>query len=507
MGGATPFEDRYIKLENQWFKIIDKDDETLFKKINYNHDAFYLLVNILMTRTITNRVCFNRQSITRVFMRNTKEYIKEPHISKAQKALNILVDSRILIPDENIDSFEFKTDNIIHADVNLEFLEQDNNFFRLFHSQLIEINECSNVDRAKLLSVYCSIRSHIFEDCAGYRVVENLVNDTGLVKNTIKKYLDTLVKLELLIYKNPGTRYSESTKKYKEAPNFFTYPSVDADKLLKDAISDYMIIQKSKGYILINDKETKTLMNERRSNTSKRKYYDNQFKEDKIDQEKYKKIIQECDKKTIDLLPYEAKKSIEAEEMKEQCHSSGDNNGWGTRQNIPGIDEEFLVDDEELMDLEVDYQADLENDDPAIQNGQLNQQTHEEEKPQKMVCDKGQEVPYHELFRTDNLRKERLERLKSKETTKTPTQNSSEGATNNEEDLDYFCFECDTRLTNLEFKDEKISQGYCEKCKETRIAWLDEVVNKNGKPSYYDVPQKNKQYDDYYNDEDYKLPF
>jgi hypothetical protein len=472
LGGATPFEDRYIKLENQWFKLINKDDETIFQKINYDHDAFYLLVNILITRTITNRVSFNRQSITRVFMKNTEEYIKEPYISKAQKALSTLINTEILIPDKEIDSFEFRTDDIIHADVNLEFLEQDANFFRLFHSQLKEINECKNVDRAKLLCVYCTIRSHIFEDSAGYRIIENLVNDTGLVKNTITKYVNTLAKSELIVYKNPGTRYSESKDRYKEAPNFFTYPSVDANKLLEDAISDYIISQKRKGYILINNKETKIRMNKRRSNTSKRKYYDNQYKEDKISQEEHKTIIKECDAVAHDLLPNSVKKHLVFEKQEEDFNKThpenikGDgqnvhednktqSNGWGKRHDP------FDDVDEQIDDYEDEFKV-------IVREQIENIEEEDEEEDLAEIFSKG-EVQTRDIV---------------------PEEAGSE------EEITLYCNDCNKKLTDIKSWGKYGYNGYCINCKDWKDISLEEA-KKVPKDSYQAGRQEHSRIDSY----------
>ena len=276
----------YIQLQNTWFKTEGKTN--LLLKIGT--DGFLLLNILLSNRTFDNKVFFNKQLITNIFGNKRTE-----NTIIAYKALKNLVDNDILILETDVNYDYPKTEDLIIAQVNFPITFKENFFMLYRHHLNIIKNNNFNVNEGKLLSVYCSIRYKIYNDQYCKTDINHIVNETGINKKSIIKYIDVLQDLGLILYDNPGTRYFEDKDQYKEAPNFYVLNTEDAEYILSTAIKKYREEQEAKGVKFIKKGTIKLLINDRRINTCKQKRADYMFNNNQLEEDEYNSIVDKCE--------------------------------------------------------------------------------------------------------------------------------------------------------------------------------------------------------------------
>jgi len=246
-------------------------------------------------RTYQNTVAFNKQLISNYFGGTRQEYS-----SIAYKALKNLTDNGILKLNKDIDFKKPKPEDWIIADVNFppQFKEH---YFSVFNYHLKKIMDYPGEARKhKLLTLFCAIRYRIYGNQACDVSIKTLSHETGIDKGTIKKYVDILSNLGLIIYDNPGIMVL-SNEDIKHSPNFYVLAVDGAENILKINIEEYRKRQISKGVRFINNEETKKIMNQRRINTCKKNRADYMLSHGQLEEDKYLEINTAYEKRKEEL--------------------------------------------------------------------------------------------------------------------------------------------------------------------------------------------------------------
>lgn len=184
--------------------------------------------------------------------------------SKVRDVLDKLLELNLI----SISTDKFKDKDLIEISLNIfEKNEEENdiNFFIVEYDVFKKIvNNNTAEDKNILFNIYSHIRSCMKPDikvddliiCGGnlpvaYPSYACISKDTGINEGTLKSYLDKLVELKLIAYKNAGI-YSpkNDTKKVYESNNSYITTNIkDYDEKLEMAIKFYKKKKINDGYI------------------------------------------------------------------------------------------------------------------------------------------------------------------------------------------------------------------------------------------------------------------
>jgi len=224
------YENGYIQINNDWFRI--RDGTNLIQSMGL--ESFYLLVNLLQRRTYKNTVCANKKLICDLFGGNRTEYT-----NKAYQALTSLIDNNIVELLEEVNLNKPRAEDFIEARINFPVV-YEKDYCVLFNKHLQIINKEEGINnRVKLLSLYCAIKRRVFDEQCSYISNQILINETGIDRRLISKYVDILQDNKLIMYDNPGKRIING--EIKRSPNFYVVYSDEGncEYLIEQAIKNY----------------------------------------------------------------------------------------------------------------------------------------------------------------------------------------------------------------------------------------------------------------------------
>ena len=241
--------DYFSKLPNKLFFGKDKDDKSLLKIIK--DDKILLVLDYLYTNT------------------NRKEeslFVLEDLIIECGYKLNrnkgktndqfkdILIklqENKIICSDVNMDKIQLK--QLVKCILNFDLSQQ---FVSLYNSEKITIlnKDTQKIDNLKLLIYYCYLKARMYKRADGqdlykdtemaevcYPSFNTIYKDLGIANDTVHKYNNILVELNLIRCKNAGKWYyrADETKSKREAPMFYTLYKTGWEEELKAGISHY----------------------------------------------------------------------------------------------------------------------------------------------------------------------------------------------------------------------------------------------------------------------------
>jgi len=236
----------YVQLDNEWFR---NGKNNFIQKIGI--DSFYLLVNLLRKRTYENTVYTNKKLLCTLFGGNRTEYS-----DVAYQALKSLTDNNVLKLIEEINFNKPRAEDLIEAEINFPVV-YEKDYFVLFKEHLKVINNIEGIkNRIKILVLYCAIKRRVFDEQCSYISNQILINETGVDRRLISKYIDIMKDNKLILYDTPGRRIIDGS--IKNSPNFYViYSDTDnnaCEYILDKTISDYKQQQIKKEIIFIDNK-------------------------------------------------------------------------------------------------------------------------------------------------------------------------------------------------------------------------------------------------------------
>ncbi len=195
------------------------------------------------------------------------------YISSA--TVNIYDSKEKLYKDVEIDYKKIKPTDLISCKLNID---TNSSYVMFYDKEINQIlkhdysNKKSKTDRYKLLFYYCYLKSrmHKNEDgydramCGGksevaYPPYKTIYDDIGLTDETIKKYNDLLIELDMIRIGNAGLwSYVGKPNIKKESQNYYTLFNGDEEKAqqeLKDAINFYKSLATNSNKIFTKDRK------------------------------------------------------------------------------------------------------------------------------------------------------------------------------------------------------------------------------------------------------------
>ncbi|MCR1933879.1 hypothetical protein NSA27_04075 [Clostridium tepidum] len=254
-------ENYFSKLPNQLFYTYDNDiiDKSILEQCNYDYKVL-LVLDYLYTNT-------NRKDITMFTLEDmviSCGFKVDNHKGKINdKFKDILVklqESKIIVTDTDLS--KIKSKELIKCKIDI-FEKDDNDndikFIQLFDSEKDKIlnYDKEKIDNLKMLYYYCYLKSRMFkraknDDIAKsggrseicYPSYKTINFDLKLTDETISKYNNILVELNLIRIENAGLFYyaNDKNKVVRESTNIYTLYTKQQDEWqnnLKEGIKFY----------------------------------------------------------------------------------------------------------------------------------------------------------------------------------------------------------------------------------------------------------------------------
>lgn len=238
----------FSKLPNRLF-LTDNDNKSLLKIIQ--DDKVLLVLYYLYTNT--NRK--NKSFFTLEHMILSCGYKLNRNKGKTDSQFKQIIiklqELKILSSNINMNNISIKqyVECILDIDLSKNFIQ----LYEWEKDKIYTYNK-TNVDNLKLLIYYCYLKARMYkrannqelhkdtemaESC--YPTYKTISNDLGITDETIHKYNQILVDLDLIRYKNAGKYYyiADDTKTIKETPNFYVLCKQGWEEELEASIKHY----------------------------------------------------------------------------------------------------------------------------------------------------------------------------------------------------------------------------------------------------------------------------
>ena len=237
--------DNFSKIPNTLFYTKkDSVEKSILSYTNNNHRTFYILDFIYMNKNMRNITNFHLKDmiIDCGFTYSTK---KDASSDQFKEILSILQNKNIIKSDTN-----FKDDKLNgKISCTLE-IDLDNQFFLLYDSEKNKIlnQTLDKTNNMKLLMYYCYLKCRMYKRPKGDELVksggrsevcwvsfETITNETGFTDETIDKYNNVLIELDMIRKDSAGLWYykDDPNKSLKESCNFYTL-FVDEETAIND---------------------------------------------------------------------------------------------------------------------------------------------------------------------------------------------------------------------------------------------------------------------------------
>lgn len=258
----------FIKLSNSLF-IPTKEEKSLLQQIDNSKLILvmcYLYIN-------TNRKDIVKFTLEDMILESGYTVSTKKNRSVEQFKYILVQLQKLKLINSKYDFNEVKPKELISCTV---LMNLENKFIQLFEEEkdIILNQKNEKVDNSKLLVFYCYIKSRIYRREKNLSIVatggraevcypsyETISNDLGCTDETIKKYSDILVKLNLIRIDNPGFWYysADKNKSIKESVNFYALlfdSSEENAKLnLKEGIKYYKTLDINSNKVFTDSRE------------------------------------------------------------------------------------------------------------------------------------------------------------------------------------------------------------------------------------------------------------
>lgn len=247
----------FIKIPNDLF-FIGNEGGSFVKLMDYN--LLIVLTYLNTQKNIIDNINFSIGELINFCGLKPKTGVGNTNY-KIREIVKYLIDNEIIYLINNVDIDTIDIDILIKAKVTKE----DNNFTKISLDVIEKILNSGYRFRNKILTYWCYLHSRVYKkkDAGDNKAqvtwvsLDKISLDTGLSKETIMSYNDTLVKLGLLKYINLGTKKKGKLK--EKCSNI--YITIDGsisnefvDIYLKEGVNQYKHYLKENGWTLIEKK-------------------------------------------------------------------------------------------------------------------------------------------------------------------------------------------------------------------------------------------------------------
>lgn len=248
-----------------FYKLHDKEDESILNKINKKDGKVILILNSLYYLT-------NRIDVANITL---KKLIDSCKYSDVPKNINSFKDILYKLKEIHIIDFQQEVkDKNTFLEINCSnLIDRDDGYFNFFkldeeEIDLIRSNTTNNQNFITQLKVYCYLkarvkkidstkniqeRGHGESECT-FRNFKDITQHTGV--SAVEKVIANLKKIGLIDYVNAGMKQRDNEKPIN-CSNIYalTRVSKDAKLELKEGLKQYIYYEQKQGNKIIRDKE------------------------------------------------------------------------------------------------------------------------------------------------------------------------------------------------------------------------------------------------------------
>lgn len=252
--------DKFVKIPN--CMVQTSEDESLVRK----YKDMILLVWICLKKRENRDICYF--SIANLAKGCGYSVDKDSGNSnsktngKMKELLQQMIEDKIIVSMSRTIDKNLELNNLIEC----ELMKSENNFFKLEDYQYDWImNAKTKSKKINLLKLFCAIKSRIATRHKSENIYDGmyevafpsykcLSKDTGIGQGNIKKYIDELVEMKLLQYRNAGTLYNPSTGEIKECNNTYAIYKKGWEEEIEGSIRLFKKKKKEEGWIFTQKK-------------------------------------------------------------------------------------------------------------------------------------------------------------------------------------------------------------------------------------------------------------
>lgn len=266
----TNQEGFYSKLPNRLFYSIEDGEDSILKCTKFNDKTLLILEYLYINTNRKNIIKFTLEDmiINCGFICSTK---KNESNFQFKDILSILHKIGVVNYDGDFTKISLK--ELITCSLSIDL---SNNYTELYDKEKEKINNqtIDKVNNLKLLIYYCYIKCRMYKrpkddriEVSGgraevaYPTFKVINEDLGLTDDTIDKYNNILIALDLIRIGSAGNWYhkDDPNKVLKDSVNFYTLFTDEetADHNLKEGIKYWKKLDFNLGKIFINSKEYK----------------------------------------------------------------------------------------------------------------------------------------------------------------------------------------------------------------------------------------------------------
>lgn len=263
-------EDLYSKIPNRLFYSVVEGEDSILKYTKFKDKTLLILDYLYMQINRRKIIKFTLENmiVECGFVCSTK---KGETNYQFKEILSILHEIGVIEFNGDFTKISPKELVICSLTINL-----DNQYIELYDSEKEKIHNqtIDRVDNLKLLVYYCYLKCRMYRrpkddkiEVSGgkaevaYPAFKQITEDLGITDDTIDKYNQVLVALDLIRYKSAGTWYyiDDPNKIVRESVNFYTLFTDEetADHNLNEGIKFYKKMDRNSNKIFTGSKEYK----------------------------------------------------------------------------------------------------------------------------------------------------------------------------------------------------------------------------------------------------------
>ncbi|MCY6372758.1 helix-turn-helix domain-containing protein [Clostridium ganghwense] len=221
-------------------------------------------------------------------------------VNPIKETLSKMIDEGIFEFDEDISKFKRKDTILIKKHEFLKMNDESYAFVEIKDFEFERIMSVRNEDNCKLLTLFASIKSRIYNGDSVVNAhgcfpsIKVLSRDTGLNEKTIEKYIDILQEIDLIRYENAGDRLYPNGE-YKKSSNNYVLCRAGCEEALKESIKYLRKKEMEKGVVFVG-KEIQATANEKRKLTCLINSLESEEKLSKREENKLRKLKEQREK-------------------------------------------------------------------------------------------------------------------------------------------------------------------------------------------------------------------